>query len=448
MDPEHLAQIDPKSGLGYLNDLPVPRPHIHETRKFPEGFLWGTSTSAHQVEGGTSLNDWHEWEQMEGKIIDGTVTGRCTDHYNRYEEDFDLAQAMNNNAHRLSVEWSRIEPEDGVWDWEEIAHYRRVLESLRRRGMKVMLTAWHFTLPKWLAKRGGWEWRQAPARFARFVRLLGEEYADLVDIWVTINEPMVYLGQSYSIGVWPPGKKSIPAFLRSFFKIAKGHRMAYRVLHKVLREKGIREPMVGIAKNVITFEPYRTDALVDSLFVRVADSLFNHQFFFWTRGYHDFIGINYYFHYRVKYIPTATSSFFYEVHAENREQSDLGWEINAAAIFKAIMDMWQYRKPIYITEHGVANADDAKRPRLIINGLREVYHAIRAGADVRGYFHWSLLDNYEWEKGFSGRFGLIAVDYLTLKRTSRRSSYVYGEICRENGIPHHLLKFTGHGVRW
>jgi beta-glucosidase len=446
MHADDLAAIDPKSGLGYLNDLPVPRPHIHETRKFPDGFLWGTATSAHQVEGGTDRNDWHDWEQQPAKIIDGTVTGRCTDHYNRYEEDFDLAQSFHNNAHRLSVEWSRIETADGGWDYEAIAHYRRVLESLHRRGFKVMLTAWHFTLPRWLADKGGWQWAGAPARFARFCRLLAREYGDLVDFWVTINEPMVYLGQAYGIGVWPPGKTSRWAFAQAFFNIARGHRMAYRALHRQLDRKR-HKARVGIAKNIITFEPYRK-VLTDTIFVRVADNVFNHQFFFWTRRYHDYIGINYYFNYRVKYLPTGTANFFYEVHAENREQSDLGWEINAAAIFRAIMDMWRYRLPIYITEHGVANADDAKRPRLIINALREIYHAIKAGADVRGYFHWSLLDNYEWEKGFSGRFGLVAVDYLTLKRTPRRSAYIYAEICRENGIPHHLLKFTGHGIRW
>lgn len=357
-----------------------------------------------------------------------------------------MAKSFHQNAHRLSVEWSRIEPNDGEWDWEEVAHYRRVMEALRSRGMRVMLTVWHFTLPKWFARQGGWEWSRATDRFVRLTRLLAEEYGDLVDAWITVNEPVVYLGQSYGIGVWPPGKRSAVSSLRVFFALVGAHRAAYRTIHRIL-DTPERKVSVGIAKNVITFETYRPHVLTDGIFVKIADSVFNRQFFFWSGSEsHDFIGINYYFNNRVKYVPTGVRNLFHEVHNENREQSDLGWEINAEAIFRAIMGMWRYRKPIYVTEHGVANADDSKRPRLIVKALREVHRAIRAGVDVRGYFHWSLLDNYEWSDGFSGRFGLIAVDYATLERTPRGSARVYGEICRENGIPHCLLKLTGHGV--
>jgi beta-glucosidase len=150
----------------------------------------------------------------------------------------------------------------------------------------------------------------------------------------------------------------------------------------------------------------------------------------------------------VKNRPEKPAQFFFEVHTENRETSDLGWEINAPAIFDAIMAMTRYKKPIFISEHGVANADDGKRPRIIVAALKEVYHAIKAGVDIRGYYHWSLMDNFEWEKGYTGRFGLVAIDYATMKRTPRRSAYVYAEICKENGIPHTLLRFVGHGVRW
>ncbi len=435
------------SGLDYLSELPQAKPHNHETRAFPPGFLWGSATSAYQVEGGITNNEWYEWEKKPGHIVDGTVCGQACDHYHRYEQDFDLAESLHQNAHRLSVEWSRIEPEEGKWDMDEVLHYRRVLESLRRRGFKVMLTIWHFTLPTWFAASGGWERRDAVKIFNRYVELVVREFGDLVDYWNTINEPMVYLAQSYSIGAWPPGKTGTWRMLKVFSVICRAHKAAYRTLHRMLDGKGAKV-WAGIAQNVITFEPYRKEVLADSIFVWFADRLFNRQFFIWTRGYHDFIGINYYFHYRVKYLPTKISQFFYEVHTENRTTSDLGWEINATAIFDAIMEMARYKLPIFITEHGVANADDSKRPRLIIAGLMEVYHAIRAGVDIRGYFHWSLLDNFEWEKGYSGRFGLVAVDYATQKRTPRRSAYIYSDICQANGVPHQLLKFTGHGVRW
>ena len=445
-----MPDIQPQEleGLHYLKELPRARPHIHETRKFPDGFLWGAATAAHQVEGGCDNCDWAAWERIPGHILDGTVTGRCTDHFNRYEQDFDLAKSLSQNAHRFSVEWSRIEPQDGQWDFDAVAHYRHVLEALRARGLKSLVTLWHFTLPKWFADQGGWESGQAIEKFRRYAAFVARELGDLVDYWNTVNEPNIYLVQSYGAGGWPPGVRNFPRLVHVFGKICRAHQAAYRAIHETLDGRG-RPVQVGVAMNVITYEPYRRYSIMDNIFIYIADRLFNRQFFLWTgRKTHDYIGINYYFHYRVRYLPRKAAQFFYEVHTENRETSDLGWEINAQAIFDAIMAVNRYRKPIIITEHGVASADDAKRPRVIINALKEVYHAIQAGADVRGYFHWSLLDNYEWEKGFSGRFGLVAIDYQTLKRTPRRSAYVYADICRENGIPHDLLHFVGHGVRW
>lgn len=443
----------PHAGVAYLDELPQARPHIHETRTFPKGFLWGAALSSHQAEGGTD-NDWSEWEKDPGHIIDGTKSDVACDHFNRYAQDFALAKSLGQNAHRLSIEWSRIEPVEGQWNMDAVVHYRKVLEELRAVGLEAMVTCWHFTLPRWFAEKGGWEAPDAVRSFKRYCEFLAREYGDLVGQWVTINEPMVYLLQAYGSGAWPPGKRDPIANIHVFSKMCLAHQAAYKAMHRALDSKfrlatGEAKPvMIGVAQNVMTYEPYRKYSMVDNLFVWFADKMYNRQFFIWTRGAHDFIGINYYFHYRIKYLPTKASQFFYEVHTENREVSDLGWELNPEGIFEAIASMSRYKKPIYITENGVANADDGKRPRLLVASLKEVYHAIQAGIDVRGYFHWSLLDNFEWERGFSGRFGLVAVDYATQKRTPRRSAYVYEEICRENGISHRLLKFMGHGVRW
>ncbi|MFC1703039.1 glycoside hydrolase family 1 protein [Patescibacteria group bacterium] len=430
----------------YLDELPPARPHIHETRRFPEGFLWGSATSSHQVEGGQD-NDWTEWEKIEGHILDGSLSGDACDHWNRYEEDFDLLQSLGQNAYRLSIEWSRIEPEEGRWDMDAVVHYRRMLESLKRRNIRIMLTAWHFTLPKWFQERGGWLDKGSVERFRRYIDFLAAEYGDLVDIWITINEPMVYLSQSYSIGLWPPGISGKYATMKVLSRLSLAHRGAYKAIHHRV-DSGERQAMVGIAKNVVTFEPYRKQSLMDGLFIWFADRLFNRQFFLWTKGTHDFIGINYYFHYRVKYVPNKLAQFFHEVHTENREVSDLGWEINPEGIFEAVLTMQRYKLPMYITENGIASADDSKRPRALVATLKELYHAIQSGADVRGYFHWSFMDNFEWEKGYGGRFGLVAVDFKTQKRTPRRSAYVYAEICKENGLAHRLLRFMGHSVRW
>jgi beta-glucosidase len=433
--------------LGYLREVPQARPHIHEPRIFTDGFLWGTATSAHQVEGNNRNNDWWQWEKVSGHIFDGTVSGQACDHYCRYEDDFDMAAELGNNAHRMSIEWARIEPEEGCFDMEEVLHYRRVLEALRKRGMKTMVTLWHFTLPQWFAEQGGWESASAVKKFERYTEFVARELSDLVDFWITINEPVIYTGQSYGSGAWPPGVKSQFRLARVFLKLAKAHKAAYKVLHGE-NERAGREIPVGFSNNVVTFEPYRSYSVLDANFIRIADFLFNRLFMWLTKGRHDYIGINYYFHYRVKYVPSKMSQFFFEVHTENREVSDLGWEIHPPGIFEAIMTMTRYKLPIYITENGIASADDGKRPRALVGMIKEVYHAVQAGADVRGYFHWSLLDNYEWEKGFSGRFGLIAVDFKSLKRTPRRTYFVYQDICRNNGVRHELLKFMGHGVRW
>lgn len=430
----------------YLADLPEARPHIHETRRFPEGFLWGAATSSHQVEGGTD-NDWTDWASEPGRVLDGTDASVACDHYRRFEEDFDLAASLGHNAHRLSLEWSRIEPEEGRWDMGAIVHYRRVLTALRRRGLKIMLTAWHFTLPKWFAAKGGWKHPDAPRLFARYCEFVAREYGDLVDIWMTMNEPVIYVATSYVVGAWPPGERGFGGTIKVYRALCRGHVAAYRAMHAVLDRPG-RKAMVGIAQNCLTFEPYRRYSPLDNFYVWLADRVYNHQFFIWTRGAHDFLGINYYFHYRVKARPSRASQFFFEVHVENREVSDLGWEINPHGMFEVVMAMWRYRLPIFISENGVASADDGKRPRALVSTVKELYHAVRAGADVRGYFHWSLIDNFEWDKGLTPRFGLVAVDYATQKRTPRRSAYVYEEICRENGLPHRLLRFAGHSVRW
>ncbi|MDP3985296.1 MAG: family 1 glycosylhydrolase, partial [bacterium] len=302
------------------------------------------------------------------------------------------------------------------------------------------------TLPQWVADQGGWEKASTVRHFERFAKKMAEEYAGYVDQWITINEPMIYLSQAYLSGAWPPGRKSVPATIRAFRNLCRAHRQAYQVIHSVAPVVSGKPASVGIAKNVISFDPYRKHARRDVWFVRLADWLWNHLFFSRTRNTHDFIGINYYFHYRVAFVPSEYHHFFFQVRNENREVSDVGWEVYPSGIFAAIQDMAIYKKPIYITENGIASTNDDKRIRFLVSHLKEVYHAIQSGIDVRGYFHWSLLDNFEWEKGFGPRFGLIEVDYDTMERKPRRSAGVYGSIAQQNGISHELLRFLGHRV--
>lgn len=419
--------------------------HRHETRKFPDGFLWGTATAAYQVEGGNDRSDWWEWERVPGRVHDGSVSGDACDHYHRYEQDFELAAAMGNNAHRLSVEWARLEPKPGVWDDAEFAHYRAVLEALRRRGMKVMLTLWHFTLPKWAADKGGWEHRSSVRWYLRFVRKAAEELGDLVDFWITVNEPVVYLSQSYLSGAWPPQKKSTFLTFKVGLRIAKAHREAYRLLHRLL-DTPAAKIQVGLSKNVMSFEAYRSHSIMDHLALRFLDYWWNHAFYAATKGTHDFLGLNYYFHARLKRFVWPPTTFFAEVRRERRDVSDVGWEVNPSGIFRVLKDFEAMKLPIYITENGLATTVDDRRKRFLVGYLKELWHAIHSGVDVRGYFFWSLIDNFEWEKGYAAKFGLVEVDRKTQKRTPKGSYDVYRRICLENGIPHEMLRYLGHAV--
>lgn len=415
---------------------PVVPKHDHATLNFPHDFLWGSATSAHQVEGNNIHNDWWAWEQKQPK---NKRSKEACDHYSRFEEDFDLAKSLGHNAHRLSVEWSRIEPVEGEFDFHEIGHYKKVLQSLKQRGFTVMLTLHHFTNPQWLADKGGWENRKAPFYFERFVQKIVPELQDYVDMWVTINEPGIYVWMHYFSGKGPHNKLGSWKSLLTLWHFASGHKKAYRIIHKLTPGK-----MVGISQNTQTYDAFHRHSVREQLSVMIQDWVTNHFFYFITRGHHDFIGINYYFHHRLdadgELLPHEINPVTF-----SKEVSDLGWEIYPEGIFDILADMSDHL-PIYITECGIATSNDDRRIRFLMQYLQEVNRAIKAGVDVRGFFYWSLLDNFEWADGFDAKFGLVEVDFATQKRTPRPSAFIYEDIIKHNGIRHDLMKFLGHRI--
>lgn len=409
--------------------------HDHETLKFPPGFLWGAATSAHQVEGNNVNSDWWEWESLPGHI----KSGLACDQYNRYKADFDLAKQLNHNAHRLSVEWARIEPREGEFDEAEIEHYVKVLKYLKRLKMTVMLTLWHFTLPKWVADKGGWENGNTPGYFERFVKKIVPYVADYVDLWVTLNEPGVYIYEVYVERVWPPAKKSRLGQIKTFFNLVSAHKRVYTYLHHLFPAG---KP-VGIANNILSFEVSHKHSPAQQLAVIINDFISNHLFYFFTRRMHDFLGVNYYFHIRFKNNLWMKQKIdLKQLH----DVSDLGWEIYPGGIFEILTDLAD-DIPIYITECGIASTNDDRRNRFLISYLQEIARAIKGGANVRGFFYWSLIDNFEWHRGFDPRFGLIEVVYNNFARRIRPSALVYTDIIQQNGIPHSLLRFIGHTVQ-
>ncbi|MEX0649628.1 MAG: glycoside hydrolase family 1 protein [Candidatus Andersenbacteria bacterium] len=380
-------------------------------------FLWGASTSAHQVEGNNIHNDWWAWE----KATPGAYrSGRAAEHYTRYKEDFALAKALGHNAHRLSIEWSRIEPSPGQWSRKAVDHYREVLRELQYQGLKSFVTLHHFTNPQWLAQRGGWANRRTPEHFERYVRFISQQLGELVDFWITINEPMVYATQSYWQAKWPPQQRGLRPMLAVIGNLAEGHRRAYRVLH----QQAPHIP-VGFAKSVIAYLPEHIGHIDDQLVARIEDWWYNHRFFDLVGNTYDFIGINYYFttKYRVKLFPPTLARVSWD-----GPKTDMDWPIRPEGLTHVLRHMRRYNKPIYITENGLADAADSRRADFIRSHLRAVEEAQADGADVRGYLHWSLLDNFEWADGFGPCFGLVEVDYDTMERRPRPSAYVYKAI--------------------
>lgn len=403
-------------------------------RRFPEGFYWGAATAAYQVEGGIENCDWAQ-AAREGKV---PRCGRACDHYNRYEEDFDIAVELGHNCHRISIEWARIEPEEGRYDDDEIEHYRIVLSALRARRLKPFITLWHFTLPQWFADKGGFENPDAPKLFARYCEYVTRKLGNDCRHFATMNEPLVFASNGWRRGSWPPFKKwpgvdrfqhipgyreaeehnisfgNIFTYLYVVRQLAKAHRLAYIAMKKAAF--GVE---VGIVHQVILF--HSDGKLLNRLAAAIMNWHWTHSFIRRVYRHSDSIGVNYYLH--KKFGDTKTY-----------EKTDMGWDVYPEGLCDALLMLKRYKLPLWVSEAGVADATDRIRADYIKRLIRCMHVALEKGADVRGYMYWSLLDNYEWAHGFEKRFGLVEIDYETLEREIRPSAYVYKEIIERNAL--------------
>lgn len=394
--------------------------------EFPSGFFWGAATSAHQVEG-DNHNDWSEWELKNAERLscesgkkyppENYISGQACDHYNRFREDFDIAKSLSHNAHRFSIEWSRIEPEEGKWDEKEIAHYQEVVNSLRERGIEPFLTLYHWTLPLWIKDQGSWKNKKTVSDFARFVDKITKNILR-VKFWIILNEPLVYAKFSFRDGVWPPQHKSWFSYFIVIHNLIAAHKKAYNIIKKFSPES-----CVGVAHNMSSFM-FR-GVFINKLLAKFGAWQKNFYFINSLKNYLDFVGYNCYSHYIVNWDFTKTKGEYV---------SDMDWEIYPKGIYYLLKDLKKYNKPIYITENGLADAKDEKRAKFIKEHAQWMARAMNEGADVRGYFHWSLLDNFEWDKGFWPRFGLVEMDYKTMERKIHPSAYEYKNIIEVNSI--------------
>ncbi|MFH0913059.1 MAG: glycoside hydrolase family 1 protein [Candidatus Omnitrophota bacterium] len=399
--------------------------------EFPKEFFWGAATSSHQVEGNNIHNDWWEWEKKVG-LKD--TSGFACRHYELYKEDFGLAAGLHHNCHRLSIEWSRIEPQEGQFSSQEIQHYKDVILSLKEYHLEPIVTLHHFTNPLWFNRLGGWQSDKAGFYFLRYVDKVVRELSEHVRYWVTINEPLVYIYHAHVLGVWPPQEKSFSKARKARETMIRSHIESYRLIQRIYKDKAFTPPLISIAKNTQAFVPC-IPSLRNKLAAYLRDRYYNFDFIkkLLRAKAIDFIGINYYSRSLVETQNWSIRSLTMDTCNKNHSQlkkNSMGWDIYPQGLYSLLLKFKKYNLPVFILENGICTDDDTLRWSFIEEHLRSVHSAMRQGVKVLGYIYWSLIDNFEWDKGFSPRFGLIGVDYHTYKRTIRESAKKFSLVCK------------------
>jgi beta-glucosidase len=422
--------------------------------RFPDGFLWGTAEEAYQHEGFSYNNDWYEWERKDpSPIARNETVGKGVDFYHRWEEDFRRAAAGGENAHRIGLEWSRIEPEPGRYDEGEISRYRAMLESMRSKGFTVFLNLWHFTLPLWAYRSGGWADPRLMDRWKQYVRLCAERFGDLVDYWSTMIDSQIHALNGYLAGAMPPGRSEPAVAGRVYRSLVLAHAEAYHLLKEQLGNSA----RVGQIYFFFVLFPRRRNG-VDALLCRLLDGIFNWNYLDALHsgrlklhipaavrikedipraaGTLDWLGINYFTRKDVAFSRSAPG-FIAQLDRTGVPKSDMGWEIypeGLTLLGRRLADRYP-GLPLHITECGLADADDSRRPRFIIEHLRKAHQLIKEGVPIKSFFYWSSMDNWEWNEGWAPKFGLYEVAPGSLERIPRPSAALFSFIARHNRLP-------------
>lgn len=387
---------------------------------FSKDFLWGASTAAHQVEGG-QLNDWTEWEKVHAKRLahkysqrfsslpawpsiklqaqnpGNYISGDAVDHYHLYKKDFDLLKQIGLNSFRFGIEWARIEPQEGKWSQEAIEHYHKYIKTLKSYNLKIIPTLWHWTLPQWFARKGGFNRASNIAYFLRFTKKIMKEYGFAFDYIITLNEPNIYSGTAYLIGSKPPQQKSILAFLTTYANLVSAHKQAYKII-----KRAQPKAQVGVSMATCNFQPLRPSKVTDKLAAKAAEYGWNFWFLDQIKECQDFVGVNYY---QTMYLSLGG------IKNPASPTDDMGRYLEPKGLLPLLKRIdSRYKKPIIITENGVIDAQDRYRKWWLAETIKSMDKALECGVDLRGYLHWSLVDNFEWEYGWWPKFGLVAVD--------------------------------------
>jgi beta-glucosidase len=383
---------------------------------FPNGFLWGAATAAHQVEGGNVNNDWWVFEHQSGSGC-AESSGDACDSWNRWAEDLALVASLGLNTYRFSLEWSRIEPAEGEWSRAALGHYRRILGACVEKGITPMVTFHHFTTPRWLAERGGWEAPDAPERFARFCAHSVAGLGDLLGWACTINEPNVVAMMGYLFGTFPPGVSDEARHHVASEALCRAHRLGVDALRQ-----GPGDFPVGCTVSMIDYQAVDGGEQYVERECYPLEDRYLHA----TAG-DDFVGIQTYTRLRIG--PEGLVG-----NEPGVPVTDMGYERWPEALEATLRRAWNVTRgvPIVVTEHGIATTQDSERIDFAAAGLRGVARCIAEGIDIRGYIHWSLLDNFEWSEGYRPRFGLVEVNRATFARRAKPSAGWLGAVARAN----------------
>ncbi len=412
---------------------------------FPKGFYWGASTASHQVEGGTH-NQWTEWElsvaahqaktahkrlswlanwesiKSQAEDPANYISGRGIEHYKLYKEDFKLIKQLNLNSFRFGIEWSRVEPEEGVWNKAEWDYYKEYVQTLLDLGIEPFMNIWHWTMPTWFTNKGGFTKKANLKYFDRFVTKLCEELPiNKLKYIITLNEPNVYSSFSYVTGEWPPNEKNYLHGALTYWNLAQAHKRSYKIL-----KKANPKLQLGVAAQLANIQAKRPHNILDEWATKWMRYAWNWWFLNRINRYQDFVGINYYFtdYYELgDYKGNKNHDLFHRANPRV-PKNDLGWYMEPEGIYPLLLRTWShYKKPIIITENGLADQNDDFRRWWLEETAVAMERALSEGVDLRGYLHWSLLDNFEWAYGWWPKFGLVHVDREHgMKRTIRESS--------------------------
>ncbi|MCC6810371.1 MAG: glycoside hydrolase family 1 protein [Deltaproteobacteria bacterium] len=431
-------------------------------QRFPLGFLWGAAEDAFQHEGGNTQNDWHAWIHQSPSPIDrGATYALGTNFWQRWREDFQRAKDDGHTAHRFGLEWSRLEPAPGRYDEAAWAQYERMVRACKEEmGFVTFVNLWHYTLPLWASRAGGWENPTTLERFEAMVAEAARRLGPWVDRWSTMIDAQLYPLAGYLAGQIPPHQKSLRRARAMFATMLAVHARAYRVLHALDVKDFNGAPKRSSVGQIYFFTALTPRGLLlDRLVCRHLDHLFNWALLdalvlgksdiamvpWLDAGKRpalepattlDWLGVNYFTRRVVEVVP-GRSPLDFERRQVRWPVSDMNWEIFPQGIYELLIriSMRHPGLPLYITENGLADERDDRRPEFIVDHLAFAHKAIEQGAALQGYFHWSLTDNWEWALGSWPRFGLYRVDAESGDRVRTASAELFAEIARSNRLP-------------